>query len=494
MTALNITFAASSIPYANKAADVTTALNKAFNAWISHFDAPQGSVTINVNYAAQGVGSVASGGPDASLRVATGARTTYTFGFGAEVATGATLTVMQRTGTLNLDPGWFNTYFANPLANTVEIQRVFQHEIGHMLGFLGFTSTSVSGPSLPNGYTTVFDSYLRFDGATEKFVGPNAVAAYGGAVPMDFATVDHPYVPDGISLMSYLDQAKTIQPLDVAMLRDTGLPILSDTEMQEHAATRLYQAAFGRAPDTAGLAQQTRGLLAGVSLATVANSFVNSAEFAQRYGANVSTGAFVDALYQNVLHRAGDAGGVQLWTNTLASGVSRGDVLVGFSDSAENRNALNVNPNLSYSATVEAQTRRMYDAAFGRDADALGFAGWTRALLNGTTLQQQALAFISSQEFADRYGGASSNGALVDALYQNTLRRTADTAGRAHWVDELNNGLSRADLVVAFSESSEHVKAVITQDTALASTRSGTSLSDPSAHLGIIPDLTRVVA
>lgn len=65
-------------------------------------------------------------------------------------------------------------------------------------------------------------------------------------------------------------------------------------------------------------------------------------------------------------------------------------MLTGFSDLAENRNALSVNPNLSYSATAEAQTRRLYDTAFGRTADPLGFAQHTNALLNGTTLQQAA--------------------------------------------------------------------------------------------------------
>ena len=37
---------------------------------------------------------------------------------------------------------------------------------------------------------------------------------------MDPQTVVHPYVPGGVSIMSYLNQAVTIQPLDTAVLRD----------------------------------------------------------------------------------------------------------------------------------------------------------------------------------------------------------------------------------------------------------------------------------
>ncbi len=46
---------------------------------------------------------------------------------------------------------------------------------------------------------------------------------------------------------------------------------------------------------------------------------------------------FVDVLYQNVLDRAGDAAGVTYWTDAIAQGMSRADVLVAFSVSDENR-------------------------------------------------------------------------------------------------------------------------------------------------------------
>ena len=487
MTALNVTFADPNGPNAAKYGAVTDAVNQAFTAWMSHFDAPQGAVTINVHFASLGTNEAASAAADYFVRVGSiGARADYMSGFAAEVETGGPLSSAVRTAELNLDTSWVAAYFANPTspASATEIQRVLQHEIGHMLGVDAFTTTNATGPVTPSSYTSNFDSYLQFSGKTETFVGPNAVASYGGPVNMDYATVVHPYVPGGVSLLSYLNQAVTIQPLDLAMLRDTGLNILSNQEVQEHVATRLYQAAFGRAPDAVGLMDTSRALIQGAGLNQVAAAFVGSAEFTARYGAASSDAAFVSTLYQNVLHRAGDAGGVQNWLNTLAQGGSRATVLAGFSESAENRAALNVNPNLSYSETSEAQTERLYDAAFGRAPDSAGFNAWSHALLNGTTLQQAAASFIGGPEYASRYGAAATNGAYVDALYQNTLHRAADAPGRAHWLDLLNgNALGRADLLVIFSEAAEHVGNVIAKDTAV----SAGLLVDPSAHLGSIP-------
>ena len=73
----------------------------------------------------------------------------------------------------------------------------------------------------------------------------------------------------------------------------------------------------------------------GISLSTVADQFVFSAEFQNTYG-NLSNQGFVEQLYHNVLVRAGEAAGVAGWTAQLTSGqMDRGDVLLGFSESLE---------------------------------------------------------------------------------------------------------------------------------------------------------------
>jgi Domain of unknown function (DUF4214) len=101
-------------------------------------------------------------------------------------------------------------------------------------------------------------------------------------------------------------------------------------------AYRLYQAALNRAPDQGGQSFWSSALANGVTPSQVAQSFIGSPEFQQHFG-GLDDSHFVSALYQNVLHRTGDAGGQAFWEGTLHQGTSRSDVLVGFSDGVENR-------------------------------------------------------------------------------------------------------------------------------------------------------------
>ena len=67
-------------------------------------------------------------------------------------------------------------------------------------------------------------------------------------------------------------------------------------------------------------------------------SLLGSAEFAQRYGENVSDSIYVNTLYKNVLGRDADTGGLNYWLGQLNSGAeTRYEVLLGFSESAENK-------------------------------------------------------------------------------------------------------------------------------------------------------------
>jgi hypothetical protein len=100
-------------------------------------------------------------------------------------------------------------------------------------------------------------------------------------------------------------------------------------------AYRLYGAAFDRAPDLGGLGFWINALDHGVSLQDVAAAFVSSDEFTTAYGA-INDDQFVTQLYANLLHRAPDAVGLAFWEGVLQRGIARGDVLVGFSESAEN--------------------------------------------------------------------------------------------------------------------------------------------------------------
>jgi hypothetical protein len=105
-------------------------------------------------------------------------------------------------------------------------------------------------------------------------------------------------------------------------------------------AYRLYQAAFNRAPDQDGIGYWINALDHGVSLQSVAQSFVASAEFQALYGTSLTDAQYVSQLYHNVLHRDGDAGGAAYWLGVLQQGIGREQVLMSFSESPENQAAV----------------------------------------------------------------------------------------------------------------------------------------------------------
>jgi hypothetical protein len=103
-------------------------------------------------------------------------------------------------------------------------------------------------------------------------------------------------------------------------------------------AYRLYTTILGRAPDQAGEAFWSATLAGGATPVQVAQSFVVSAEFQQKYG-QLSVSDFVSTLYQNALGRQADPAGLQFWSSALQNGESQANVAVAFSDSLESRAA-----------------------------------------------------------------------------------------------------------------------------------------------------------
>ena len=223
---------------------------------------------------------------------------------------------------------------------------------------------------------------------------------------------------------------------------------------------RLYQATLDRAPDRAGQIDWTDRLETGIrTLREVAEGFVGSDEFQRVYGALSDTG-FVELLYQNVLGRAADAGGLANWTGKLAGGTSRAEVVTGFSESAEFISATraaaasfarDANP-----ANWSDEVYRLYQATLDREPDAGGLLNWTGRLADGRALTSVIEGFTGSAEFQATYG-ALDDSAFVNLLYQNVLDRLADTGGLADWTGRLADGTSRAEVVRGFSESAEFI-------------------------------------
>lgn len=110
---------------------------------------------------------------------------------------------------------------------------------------------------------------------------------------------------------------------------DPGCPEVTDS------IHRLYSAYFLRAPDEGGVAYWTDRYMSGDrNLRQISEAFAASPEFLNRYGA-LDDGQFVDLLYQNIFDRQADTGGARYWSGRLHAGLSRGALMIGFSESAE---------------------------------------------------------------------------------------------------------------------------------------------------------------
>ncbi|WP_084153778.1 DUF4214 domain-containing protein [Simplicispira psychrophila] len=103
-------------------------------------------------------------------------------------------------------------------------------------------------------------------------------------------------------------------------------------------AYRIYQAAFDRKPDNDGLRYWISQMDNGKTQQQVADGFISSSEFSQKYGLNPSNADFLTKIYNNVLHRAPDKGGYDWWLSNLNSGQNtKAEVLSGFAESPENQ-------------------------------------------------------------------------------------------------------------------------------------------------------------
>jgi hypothetical protein len=107
-------------------------------------------------------------------------------------------------------------------------------------------------------------------------------------------------------------------------------------------------------------------------------------------GAGLSTLA---GLYQSVLGRQADVGGIEFWANGRDAGASWGSIAVGFINSTERLGA-----NAGFDGNAEHDVTLLFDALFHRAPDAQGLAFWSTALKNGASLAQVANGFVESVE------------------------------------------------------------------------------------------------
>lgn len=158
--------------------------------------------------------------------------------------------------------------------------------------------------------------------------------------------------------------------------------------------TRLYSAYLTRIPDRGGLDFWLGRRRAGSTLFRISSQFAGSSEFVRRYGA-LSDRQFVQQVYQNVLGRPADASGLEFWTRRLdARRVSRGQVMIDFSESNEYRR--------TQAGNVDAAVVSIH--LLGRAPTVAERDAFVAALGSGTPLDALVDAAIAEPSFAGRVG------------------------------------------------------------------------------------------
>jgi hypothetical protein len=110
-------------------------------------------------------------------------------------------------------------------------------------------------------------------------------------------------------------------------------------------------------------------------------------------------------------------------------------------------------PKASEYTQVEQFCIRLYQTCLGRDFDKSGLAYWNNALVNRELSGARvAYSFVFSKEYQDKN---VSNDEYVEMLYKTFMNRASDKAGKAYWVDYLNQGLSREYVFQGFCQSQE---------------------------------------
>lgn len=186
--------------------------------------------------------------------------------------------------------------------------------------------------------------------------------------------------------------------------------LLGSSEFQAKAApiTRLYKAFFKRQPDHEGLWYWVGLFGNGKTVTDIAQTFSESPEFKAQYG-SLNNEAFVDLVYQNVLGRAADAAGKNYWLGLINEGKqTRGEVMIGFSESAEHVSTSN-----NHLSLVLA-----YEGLLRRNISTADYNSNMIKLNAGTSIKQVLNDLMTSDEYKARFGesngGETGGGVCID--------------------------------------------------------------------------------
>jgi hypothetical protein len=292
--------------------------------------------------------AVTSGGTTESFTLVSPGTTT--FSVASDGASGTLVTAVTPV-TQQSDPALFGTITHDVTSPGGDIYALYETILGRApdaLGFESWTAQFEAGTSLTTiaqdllssaEYTADYGPYAQssnsafvtqlYEDGLHRAPDPTGLAdwdqalgAYNGIGQSDGETRPQVAVDIALSTESQNDLAPTFQA-------GVFVPSQSDAEI-----ARLYYGILDRAPDAAGLATWEAAFAGGLSLSSIAQDFLSSAEYTSRFGTPSNT-QFVTQLYEGALGRAPDTSGLNGWVSDLNAGVSRATVALGIAESPE---------------------------------------------------------------------------------------------------------------------------------------------------------------
>jgi hypothetical protein len=138
---------------------------------------------------------------------------------------------------------------------------------------------------------------------------------------------------------------------------------------------------------------------------------------------------FVRALYRNILDRLPDDIDLEYWTTELNAGrVTRADVIYSFVFSNELKDKI-------YAKTAEEYVTFLYKNVLDREVDPQGYTGWVNNINSGMSREDVLIDFLNSN---DLYSVSKTG--FVRMLYDNILNRVASDEEVNYWATELSAG------------------------------------------------------
>ncbi len=181
--------------------------------------------------------------------------------------------------------------------------------------------------------------------------------------------------------------------------------IVNSQEHFTNFVTSEYLTLLHRAPDPAGLSSLVGAMDNGLSPEAVEAVFTSSPEYIFDHGNTVS--GWLTGIYNDILGRNPDSGGLQFWMNAAASGAGTFSISFAISTSLERQ------------AAVISQD---YQNFLGRAPDSGGLSFWLNDLAQGGNRETVAIGILSSQEYINNHNANPDT--IVIGFFENVLGRS----------------------------------------------------------------------